>query len=311
MKPRIGLVGTGYWAGTVHAHSLAASTDVELAGVWGRNGHERDRIASEHGVVSFSNFEQLLAAVDIVDFAVPPGVQSQLAARAAAAGKDLLLEKPMGLDVGEARDLWDAINGAGVRAVVFVTRLFDPVRSAWLAASAARSWTSGHAEWSSGALVPGGRYDDSRWRQEGGALWDLGPHVLSQFVPVLGPVVSVAVPSHTPSGTTEVRFLHVNGAESTARMTLHGDPANYIEWIEFATADSSTRSPGRPLDYPLSHSRAVARLIGLRAGSVASDDRDGSSVDAGLRAVQVLGTAQELIDRRIFSPDYTLVGEPA
>lgn len=34
---RFGLVGTGYWARTIHAVALSGAADVQLAGVWGRD----------------------------------------------------------------------------------------------------------------------------------------------------------------------------------------------------------------------------------------------------------------------------------
>ena len=34
---RFGLVGTGYWARTTHAPSLASSDGIEFVAVWGRN----------------------------------------------------------------------------------------------------------------------------------------------------------------------------------------------------------------------------------------------------------------------------------
>lgn len=293
----IGLVGSGHWAGTVHARSIAVRDDVEFAGIWARNDAERDRLAGEFGVRSFESAAELFAAVDIVDFAIPPAPQSELAVRAAQAGKHLLLEKPAALTVDRARALSAAVAEAGVCAVVFLTRLFEPHRAAWLDDRACDEWTSAHAEWLSAALSSGSPIADSTWRQDGGALWDVGPHILSQLERVLGPVVSGFVVSHERGGTTELLLSHHGGATSSVRMTVHGDPAQKTEWIEFAGTRGTVRSDNHPLDFLAAHGRALDTLLaqidapGGRARRDPGRDPDPApaySVDSAVRMTAVL-----------------------
>jgi len=89
---RVGLIGTGFWAATVHAPGIAAHPGTELVGVWGRDRPKGATLAAQYGAQSFSDVDGLIGAVDVVAFAVPPDVQSELAVRAARAGRALLLE---------------------------------------------------------------------------------------------------------------------------------------------------------------------------------------------------------------------------
>ena len=88
---RFGLAGTGHWAKIVHAPALASTAGIRLAGVWGRNEQAAAALADSHDCVPYRSFDDLLAEVDAVAFAMPPDVQADLAVRAAAAGRHLLL----------------------------------------------------------------------------------------------------------------------------------------------------------------------------------------------------------------------------
>jgi predicted dehydrogenase len=290
----VGLVGSGYWAETIHAPAIAALGDAGTHGIWGRNKAASQRIATAHGLRAFASFEELLAAVELVDLAVPPAVQADLAVQAAQAGKHLLLEKPMALSVLDARRIEAAVSEAGVAAVVFLTRLFEPVRSAWLRDQAWMGHVGGHVEWISAALTEGSPYAASGWRLEGGALWDVGPHIVSQLVAVLGRTTAVSVTSHDPLGETSLSLQHEGGAVSTVRMTLHADPADKTEAFEFWGERGRAASPGTPLDFPASYERALATLM----SQVHKGDRHADAdytVHANVELTKVLCAIEALI----------------
>src|SRR4051812_42105678 len=116
---RFGLVGTGPWATMTHGPGLAAASGVDLVGVWGRSPDSARSLAERLGTAPYDTYEGLLTDVDAVAFAVPPTAQAELALTAARAGKHLLLDKPVALDVGAAHRLRDAAADAGVASVVF------------------------------------------------------------------------------------------------------------------------------------------------------------------------------------------------
>src|SRR6266542_6194000 len=85
-KLRIGLIGTGHWARSVHGPSVLAHGDTELVGVWGRDQTRTRAVAEELQTNPHAELETLLAQAEALTFAVPPDVQAPIAARAAEHG---------------------------------------------------------------------------------------------------------------------------------------------------------------------------------------------------------------------------------
>ena len=107
---RVGLVGAGPWASIMHGPMLAAGPETRLSGVWARRPEAAAALAADLGTVAAGSFDELLDGCDAVAFAVPPQVQAELGVRAAQAGKALLLEKPIALDLAGAQRLADAVE---------------------------------------------------------------------------------------------------------------------------------------------------------------------------------------------------------
>ena len=64
--------------------------------------------------------------IDVVHVLTPPAAHTAVAIQAAEAGCDVLVEKPMALDVAEADRIIDAARAAGVRVVPNHNYLFKP-----------------------------------------------------------------------------------------------------------------------------------------------------------------------------------------
>jgi len=221
---RFGLVGTGYWARVTHAAVLAAEPGVELAAVWGRDAGKAAALGAEFAIEPYTDFGEFLSHLDAVAFAVPPHVQAELGARAAGAGKHLLLDKPIATSVADAQRLVDAVDGAGVATVVFFTARFDETKRQWLATVAGGNWEGAWARWIVSAFASDSPYGNSPWRREKGALWDVGPHALSMLIAALGPVAAVTA----VGGTGDLVHLicrHAGGATSTVSLTLNAPRA--------------------------------------------------------------------------------------
>ncbi|WP_328909800.1 Gfo/Idh/MocA family oxidoreductase [Streptomyces sp. NBC_00234] len=222
---RIGLLGTGPWARNTQAPALADHPGVRLSGVWGRRPEAAETLATAHGTEAFTGeagIDALFAGSDAVAFALPPDIQTPLAVRAAAAGCHLLMDKPIATTVAGARELADAAERAGVASVVFCTLRFAAGTADWIAEqSSVDGWFTARAQWLSALYTPGSdsEYADSPWRREKGGLWDVGPHVLSVLIPVLGDVTEVTA-ARGPSGTTHLVLRHTSGASSTVTLGL-------------------------------------------------------------------------------------------
>ncbi|MFJ5830163.1 Gfo/Idh/MocA family protein [Streptomyces sp. NPDC093089] len=226
-KPRIGLLGTGPWAARTHAPALAGHADAEFSGVWGRRPEAAAALAAASGTRAFDDVDALFEASDAVALALPPDVQAPLAVRAAEAGCHVLLDKPVATTVAGARTVVDAVDAAGVASVVFCTLRFAEPTARWIdEQAAAGGWFLGEAHWLGSLYGPGSAsaYAASPWRREKGGLWDVGPHVLSVYLPVLGDVTAItAVPG--PGDTHHLVLRHASGASSTATLTLGAPPA--------------------------------------------------------------------------------------
>lgn len=229
---RFGVVGTSHWARTVHARTLVNLPGASLAGVWGRTPENARAVANEMGVRAFSSFDELLDNVDAVSIAVAPQVQSELAIRAATAGKSLLLEKPLAASLVDAEAVEAAIRHAGVPAIVFFMRRFVSEIESTVSRAAGLGWTGAYVKVHSDVMKGTGPYSGSIWRQEpGAALWDIGPHVLSILLPVLGPVVRISAVHE--GQCTELTIVHRDGARARASLTLHNEPGQVAREYRF------------------------------------------------------------------------------
>lgn len=216
MALRVGLIGTGPWARRTHAPSLAAHPGIDFVGGWARN----PQAAAEVFPQVFESPEALFAAVEAVAFAVPPNVQPELAAAAARAGKHLILDKPIAIDLDAAVALAQEVAAAEVRSVVTFTRRFAPETRDFLARAHEIGPTAAHGSWLSGAALAG-PHATSPWRHEYGALYDVGPHVLDLLDAVLGPIVGVPVARYDePSDTWTALLDHDGGATSSLTLAL-------------------------------------------------------------------------------------------
>jgi predicted dehydrogenase len=199
----------------VHAPVLARSPHTRLAGVWARRPEAAAELAGKHGTVAFDSVDALLDACEVVACCVPPEVQAELAARAARAGKHLLLEKPIAGDLVGAERLADAVAEAGVGSMVVLSwRYAAAVRSFLLEAESAGVF-GGRGMFVSGALL-GGMFA-TPWRLERGPLLDLGPHVVDLLDAALGTVVGVRAHGDL-HGWVGLLLDHATGAVSEASL---------------------------------------------------------------------------------------------
>jgi predicted dehydrogenase len=291
MEVRFGVVGTAYWASAVHTVGIAATPGVRLAGVWGRDRAKTRALAAQRGTAAFDDFDAMLAGVDAVSFAVPPAVQEELAPRAIAAGRHVLLEKPIATTHRRAQAIAESLSRAGLASIVFFTRRFVPEIAEVLARNAERPWTRASVEVRSGALAAGSPYQNSIWRREdGAALWDIGPHVLSVLIAVLGPVVAATRLPSTERNVIRFSTRHARGATATMSLTLHASPAAMGQSYRFADDAGELVLPEPEFDRAAILTRAAGALV----HAIATGER-GHPCDVALGAeiVRIL----EAVDR--------------
>jgi predicted dehydrogenase len=270
---RFGLVGTGHWAKITHAAALASTPGAELTAIWGRNPVAAAALAAEHGATAYEDFDAFLDRVDAVAFAVPPHTQAPLAIKAAQLGKHLLLEKPVALSADDADKLVAAVDEAQVASVVFFTWRFNTEIRAWLTDEqarggwAGRGWSGGAAIWLGTSLAADNPFN-TPWRQEKGALWDLGPHLVGMLWACLGPVTEVTA----VAGKADVVHLvlrHSSGVTSTAT-TTQSAPAAAAGVTVFVWGEAGRSLMPAELVDPVAALRTAASelIAGAAAGRV-------------------------------------------
>ncbi|CAM4114161.1 Gfo/Idh/MocA family protein [Kibdelosporangium persicum] len=217
---RVGLIGAGLWAERAHAPGLAEHPGVHFTSVWARRRDAADTMAKAYCIEPADSPAELFDQVDAVAFAVPPAVQAELALRAVAAGKHVILEKPIAATVDEAKRLAGAIADAGVVSLVSLVRRFAQETKDWLAdLHATGGWVGGNAQWMSGALLSED-YSGSAWRHESGALLDVGPHVIDLMDAALGTITDVLGASRGQRDLWHFILGHETGATSTITISL-------------------------------------------------------------------------------------------
>lgn len=105
----IAIIGYGKIAAEQHRPAIEASPDFQLAGTVSRS--------NAAPAPSFTDHHDLLKALpdlDAVAITTPPGPRYAIARDCIAAGKDVLLEKPPAVTLGEAEDLADFAREKGI-----------------------------------------------------------------------------------------------------------------------------------------------------------------------------------------------------
>jgi len=125
---RVGLIGTGR-AGQVHLAGLAGRTPAATcAALCDANPENLAEAGDRFGVETrYTDHGALLADenVEAVIIVTPCHLHREIACAAAAAGKHILLEKPMAMNVSECRAILDAVEAAGVTLQLAFMRRFD------------------------------------------------------------------------------------------------------------------------------------------------------------------------------------------
>lgn len=113
---RIGVVGYGAW-GRLHAAAVARIAGLTLAGIVAPSEASARAAAGAHpGVPVYRQLADLLAdpSVELVDIVVPSHLHAEMALAALAAGKHVLLEKPLATNVADGERIVRAAEASGL-----------------------------------------------------------------------------------------------------------------------------------------------------------------------------------------------------
>ena len=220
----VGLVGYGLAGRVFHSPFIETVEGLRLAAIVTANPERRARAMAEHPEAAvLESVDALLdrSDVELVVVAAPNSLHSLIGSRALAAGRHVVVDKPIGLSVAEAERLREAAIRSGRILSVYQNRRWDG------------DFLTIRGLVGDGVLGPidslESRFERAspvgpEWRElaseSGGPLRDLGAHLVDQSLILLGPARRVWAQVDTRRAGSQVEdsvFMaidHANGVRS-------------------------------------------------------------------------------------------------
>ena len=193
MGYRTAIIGLGIMGRRMAEH-MALHPDFSVEAIWDPDPASCDLAQKVvPGAVLAHSAAAAMADVDLVYLACPPVPRKAYALHAAAAGKAVFLEKPLGVDVAESRALVAAISAAGVPAAVnftqaagaALTEVSAAAQDGRLGTLMGADIVVSYANWPRGWQEAA---DWLRYRAEGGMTREVISHFLFFSERILGPL---------------------------------------------------------------------------------------------------------------------------
>lgn len=313
---RWGIVGCGDVTEVKSGPGFGKAENSSLVSVMRRNGELARDYATRHGVPKWTdNAAQLINddEVDAVYVATPPSTHKEFVLMCAAAGKPMLVEKPMALNFGQAQEMVTACKAAGVplfvayyrRALPIYLKVKEIIESGLI--GEARTVHISHFE---RAPEPGFDADGVPWRMlpdvgGGGIFVDIGCHAFDLLDFILGPIVGISGFAANLSGlypaedVVTVSFVCGGGAhgsgewcftagrefEQTRIVGTHGEVAFSV----FAPNPVVVTTPDGETQFDIGYPQHVHQpLIQTVVNELIGKGRCASTGETGLRATKVI-----------------------
>ena len=126
---RWGILSTAKIAETAFIPSLQHARRGELVAIASRDGARAQAFADEHGIPeSFDSYDAMLASdrIDAVYIPLPNSMHAEWTAKAAAQGKHVFCEKPLGVSAAEAEQMVETCRDARVLLFEAFVFLYHP-----------------------------------------------------------------------------------------------------------------------------------------------------------------------------------------
>ncbi len=253
MQPlNFAVIGAGN-IGKIQAEAIRHIPAARMTVVCNRGEAAGRALAEKHGADWVADFQDAVTRVDVdvVTICTPSGTHTEIAVAAAAAGKHLLVEKPIDVTLPRVDQILQAVEKAGVvLACVFPLRFTAGVHKAKAALDAGRlgrlTLADVAVKWFRSQA-----YYDGNWRgtwalDGGGALMNQAIHNIDLLQWLAGPVESILARTATLAHTMQTEDTAsavltfksgalgvIQGATSCwpgdrARVELHGDRGTIV-----------------------------------------------------------------------------------
>ena len=245
-KLRWGVIGAGGIARFRTIPGLLQAAHAELTAVMTTTMKKAQEIADEFGAKrAYDSAEALIhdPEVDAVYIATPVYLHLPQIKLAAAAGKQILCEKPLGLNAKEAQEAIDVCKTAGVKlSVGFMMRYGAHLNTmkAALATGALGKLVSGMAQFSCWMPPrPGGYWCTTMAQAGGGPIMDMGIHLIDLIhyvtdqkvthVTAMQERIYFDTPDYDVDDTSTIILRLENGAQFVVQ-TLFNVPDSAAAW---------------------------------------------------------------------------------
>lgn len=177
-----GIIGFGFM-GQTHAETIEKLDYAQLIGVCDINPDQLNQASSE--IKKWIKAEELLqdSTIDTVIISVPNQLHLEMVEKVASAGKDIILEKPAGMNGDEVETMLKIVKKAGVRFTIHHQRRWD--KDYRIAKEVYDSHTLGDIFTIKSSLYGfNGNMHDWHIYPEfgGGMLYDWGVHLIDQIL---------------------------------------------------------------------------------------------------------------------------------
>ncbi len=249
-KLGIALVGLGGYAGGQLAPALKQTEHCYLAGIVTGTPSKIERWKSQYAIpdaniYNYQNFDSIKdnKDIDIVYVVLPNSMHAEYVIRAAQAGKHVITEKPMGMNVKECDDMIAACKKAGKMLSVGYRLHFEPYNREMARLGTQKVYGNIKAI-SGGFGFPAG--DPNQWRLKkalagGGPLVDVGVYCIQGFCYTTG-MDPIAVTAKEGPKTDLEKFKDVEQSLTWQMEMPNGliceGKASYSENMNFLKAEA-------------------------------------------------------------------------
>jgi UDP-N-acetyl-2-amino-2-deoxyglucuronate dehydrogenase len=243
MSLRFGLIGCGRVAPR-HAQSMQQLAGVTLAAVADNKYSRAEHFAHEYDAEPYENYHDLLARddIDAVSICVPSGLHAQIALDALAAGKHVLVEKPIAIELADADQMIQSARSRNLKLGVVLQNRYNPPMQQLRALIDQERLGRLHlgnacVRW----FRPQSYYEDGwhgTWAMDGGALMNQSIHHIDALQWFMGPVESVFAYTATRVHQMEAEDVGVAVVRfsSGALATIEGSTLTWPQNLEGSIA---------------------------------------------------------------------------
>ena len=313
---RLGVVGLGWWGGEL-ADATARSGAAEVVACYARTPSGRESFAAERGCRAADSFAEMVMADDIdgVILATPHSTHADQICEAAAAGKNVLVDKPFTLNVTDGRRAVSAAADAGTvlmvghqrRRLAAIRRIRSLVDDGSLGEPLVAT-----------AIFTVGRGFPPNWRSSPdesplGGMTGLGVHMIDSFHYLVGPIRRVSafsnevLPGEPLDHATGLLLEFESGAVGTL-VTSHYNPFTEELSVLGSAASASSRNEGtrlfvqergemHPSEVPLEATDPLAEQVAEFAGAIRGAGSVETDGEVGLAVIAVLEAAMASVER--------------